>query len=445
MKQFIILMFAVFLTFTTGVKAQQTYNLEKLLSSAIENNAKMKKAGMQQLESQFKTKEVKAKGLPQLDGAVNYSRMGIPNIQIPQSAVSKLPQDLVPLLGMLQGVDALHILTTGVTVSQLVFSKPYLEGVKQAKKAEELVAVAGEKTENEIIYNVAANYYQLRTNYENLKILDETISNLEKIHEIVRLQYENDLAKLTDVNRLKVKISNLKTQREMLKDGIDIRTRVMKIACGIPIETEMMIDTTNIPVTDPKVAQFSVEALSDFQLLEKQKELAGLQIESDKAAYYPNLAVFGQFNYSSYNTKFKFNNLSNVNTFGLKAYIPIFSSGMRKNKVEQSKLKLQQVNEDFEYAKQQLGTGYQNATNSLLSAWDNLKDQQENKALAREVYNQVKLQYNEGMASLTDLLNVESSLLEAENLYNQQLLKYRLSNLDMKKSTGKLTEIINQK
>ena len=120
-------------------------------------------------------------------------------------------------------------------------------------------------------------------------------------------------------------------------------------------------------------------------------------------------------------------------------------TGMRKNKVEQSRLKLQEVTEDFEYGKQQLGTSFQNAANSLLSAWDNLQDQQENKTLARTVYNQVKLQYDEGMASLTDLLNVESSLLEAESLYNQQLLKYRLSNLDMQKSTGKLNEIISQK
>jgi outer membrane protein len=147
--------------------------------------------------------------------------------------------------------------------------------------------------------------------------------------------------------------------------------------------------------------------------------------------------------YSSYNTDFEFNDFSNMNTIGLKATIPVFSSGIRKNKVMQSKLALQQVEESANLVQKQLGTSYRNATNSLLSSWKNLQVQKENKALAHSVYEQVKLQFNEGMASLTDLLNVDSALLEAENSYNQQLLKYRLAEVEMLKATGALKSLIN--
>jgi outer membrane protein TolC len=132
-----------------------------------------------------------------------------------------------------------------------------------------------------------------------------------------------------------------------------------------------------------------------------------------------------------------------MNTIGLKATIPIFSSGMRIQRVKQSQLKFDQNQEDFNLNKKYLETGYQNAVNSLHSSWKNLQDQQENKELASQVYNQVKLQFDEGMASLTDLLNVESSLLEAENLFNQQLLKYKLAEIELLKATGKLKTLIN--
>ena len=69
--------------------------------------------------------------------------------------------------------------------------------------------------------------------------------------------------------------------------------------------------------------------------------------------------------------------------------------------------------------------------------------QKENKELANQVYEQVKIQFNEGMASLTDLLNVETSLLQAENLFNQQLLKYNLAEVELLKATGKLETLIN--
>lgn len=65
------------------------------------------------------------------------------------------------------------------------------------------------------------------------------------------------------------------------------------------------------------------------------------------------------------------------------------------------------------------------------------------KELANKVYEQVKLQFDEGMASLTDLLNVETSLLEAETLFNQQLLRYKLAEIEILKTTGKLQSLIN--
>ena len=99
--------------------------------------------------------------------------------------------------------------------------------------------------------------------------------------------------------------------------------------------------------------------------------------------------------------------------------------------------------EDLKLNSKYLNTNYKNASNSLLSAWSNLQVQKENKELANQVYQQVKIQFDEGMASLTDLLNVETSLLEAENLFNQQLLKYNLAEIELLKATGKLKTLIN--
>ena len=352
------------------------------------------------------------------------------------------------MLGKLKEIDALHIISAGVTVSQLIYSQPYLTGIKQTRKSEELYSAMSVETETEVIYSVAATFYQIQNNYSTLKILDESIENLEALNKILRLQYENDFIKQTDVKRVKVKVSNLKTQKETLENAINIQIQILKIICGIPSETEITVETGDLEsnkIQGPDVGQFTPDALPLFQLLQKQNELAALQVASDQAAYFPNLVAFGQFNYSSYNTNFNLRNLSNVNTIGFKATIPIFSSGMRKYKVLQSKSKLLQVSEDFKVRKRQLSTSYENAVNTLMSSWKSLQEQQENKDLAKEVYDQVKLQFDEEMASLTDLLNDESSLLEAENLYNQQLLKYQIAELDMYKSTGKLKEIINSK
>ena len=446
MKQLAILLLTGFLLLGVKAQSEEQYSLNDLLKHAVENSHEMKKAALQKSESASKRKEVIANGLPQIDGSLDYSRMGIPKISISQEMLGMLPEEIAPIVGGLADIKALHTTSAGVTVSQLLYSKSYITGVKQVKKAEDLYNAMLNKTEEDVIHDVSASYYQILMNYSNLNILNENIQNLEKLYNILKLQYENDFVKQTDVSRLKVTLTNLKTQRETLKNGIDVQQRILKIISGIPVEKEMILDTAIVNKMDyqkPAMSEFVLDILPEYQLLKKQNELAGLQIESDKAAFYPNLAAFGQFTYSSYATKFQLKDFNDQNTVGLKATIPIFSSGMRKNRVKQSQLKLQQNQEDFDLNRKYLETGYQNSVNSLLSSWSNLQDQQENKELANQVYSQVKLQFDEGMASLTDLLNVETSLLEAESLFNQQLLKYKLAEIELLKATGKLKTLIN--
>ena len=61
------------------------------------------------------------------------------------------------------------------------------------------------------------------------------------------------------------------------------------------------------------------------------------------------------------------------------------------------------------------------------------------------LYFQIMLQYQEGMASLADLLNVNSDFLQADNSYNQQVIKCKTSEIKMLKATGNLKNIVNIK
>jgi len=49
------------------------------------------------------------------------------------------------------------------------------------------------------------------------------------------------------------------------------------------------------------------------------------------------------------------------------------------------------------------------------------------------------------MASMADLLNVNSDFLQADNSLNLQILKYKTSEIKMLKATGNLKQIANRK
>jgi len=51
--------------------------------------------------------------------------------------------------------------------------------------------------------------------------------------------------------------------------------------------------------------------------------------------------------------------------------------------------------------------------------------------------------YVNGLATLTDLLDAENSLVESQNNYNNALLEYKLAEIQLIKSKGELKTLIN--
>ncbi len=62
--------------------------------------------------------------------------------------------------------------------------------------------------------------------------------------------------------------------------------------------------------------------------------------------------------------------------------------------------------------------------------------------LAKEVVEDIQNNYTNGLAPLTDVLDAETSLIEAQNNYNKAVLDYRLAQLEYLKSKGELQTLL---
>jgi len=134
--------------------------------------------------------------------------------------------------------------------------------------------------------------------------------------------------------------------------------------------------------------------------------------------------------------------ITNYPTIGLSFSMPIFSSGVNYHKLKQSQVKQAQIQEDIAKTKDLLTVSYNNAYLEYQTANDLLTAQKENRELAQKVYNQTSMQYQEGMASMADLLNVNSDYLQADNSYNQQILKCKTAEIKMLQASGNLKSLV---
>jgi outer membrane protein len=442
-------------------------DLVSLINYSLEHSRDIRKSNLQVQEAGYIYKEARGHGLPQIEASASYSKMMIPDLGLSSSSESiggmldmiinesvsadakqKIKDQLAGALNQIGSLDALYTASAGIQITQLIYSQSFWVGLKTAKKTQELYSILKTKSEEEVIADVATGYYQAGSLMLQLQSVDKSINNLKEIHRIAELSYKNDLIKESTVNRLKVTISNLQVTRQTIKNGVDIQINYLKALSGMPSDSALSIDTTimvNNFIKNNQNIGFSAENVPSYQALLKQDEVYNQQIKLTKATYYPTLAAFGKLNYSSYSTSADISSLSNMNTIGLSFSMPIFTSGVNNARVKQAKIKQAELKEDIEKTKDLLAINYNNAYLEYQTAGEMLAAQKDNRDLALKVYNQTSLQYKEGLASMADLLNVNSDFLQADNSYNQQILKCKTSEIKMLKASGNLKSLVNNK
>jgi len=86
---------------------------------------------------------------------------------------------------------------------------------------------------------------------------------------------------------------------------------------------------------------------------------------------------------------------------------------------------------------------YRSADTRLLSSTSTVANDQDNLALAERVFANTSLQYQQGTATLSDLLNADYQLKEARNNWTTSVLNRAVAVLDLEKAKGTLLEYVN--
>jgi len=273
------------------------------------------------------------------------------------------------------------------------------------------------------------------------------MDRLVSLEKILKAQYENDLAKKVDYNRVKVNLTTLEASRDDLEIGIEQSKNYLKLLMGIPMTSPLELQREHFALdlaeVLPSDLNTDLQHRVDLRVLGKQQDLYGLDVKNIQSGYYPSLVGFADVNYNTFSNDFTFLSQSKPwyrgALIGLKLEIPIFDGMQKKNRVAQAKVRSMQLDQDILKASEAAQMEHQNAMKKLTSSVTSAKAQKENLMLAEEVYSQTELLYKEGLSPLTDLLEAETALREARTAYNNQLIKVKTAQVDLYKSTGDIS------
>jgi len=421
------------------VSAQQKLTLRDAVNYAVENSSNVRRSKLEIQGGKYKTQEVRAQALPQItgNGGLTYN----------------------PIIGQLVVGDQSFQLgrkwnaNGGVQLNQQLFNQQVFTGLKAAKTSELYYLLNENLTEEQIIEQVANTYYQVLVNRQQRNVIDTNIKNVRVVERIILNQYQNGLAKKIDVDRIKVNLTNLENQRDQVINAVTQLENQLKFYMGMPVETDIELPTTELTEVKnlPSFADtVDLSGRTEIKLLDVQRELLGLQKKAYISEYYPTLALSANYSSTGQSDKFDlFKRKSNSTAFwydasaiGLTLRIPIFDGFATRSRVRQANVEILKAEEDRRETTNALNLAYENAKIALRNSINTINSQRQNVQLAEEIYQSTQNNYNNGLAALTDLLDTENALTEAQNSYTQALLNYKIAEIQLIKSNGNIKSLL---
>jgi len=425
------------LTGTNSMAQQQKYTLKQCIDYSLKNHLSNQVYQNSTEIANQQGREAIASYLPQ----VNLNTTFDDNL--------KLPTTVIPAgsFGNTEPIKA-HLgqpyLTNPVAQwDQTIYDQSMIYGIKANTPNKQIAALNEKQNQETLIYNTTAAYIETVIYAEKIRILTINENKYKELLEIKKLQYEKGTATQVDYNRILVTYKNIVAEKTLTETNRELGLNKLKDAMGMTLDETISINDSldyERLIPDSDISSFDVSQLFTYKINAQKIRLQEIDVKRKKAAFYPTLTGYARYGAQSYSVTIDraFSNWIDYSAIGLKLSIPVFSGFRKQSQLKQSELNLLNLQKNFIVSNNTLRLQALNANTQLKKSYNDVANNKENLNLAQEVFDITNLQYQKGIGTLTDLLNAEYSLKEAQNNYITSMLNLLSSTLNNEKANGTL-------
>ena len=440
------ILLAIFLVFNINYLMSQPLKLtlEESINLAIENNENLKNSYLEEKISKAITKEYLSIGLPQInfDGGVKYNHEVQKSLIDISRFMPGVPEGTEQEVQFGQTYDG----RMDLFLNQMIFNGSYFVGLSAAK---ELVNLSEKLTERDIIdinESVQKAYYTVLNTKKRIELVDINILRLSTLLNQTQKLFENGFVEKLDVDRIRVSYNNLKSEKIKADRLYQLSKEVFNFQIGIPVgsEIELVGELTEDLVNNfnYSLEDFDYSKRIEYSILQTDKNLKFYDLKNNRSQYLPQ--VYANYNYgyntssSDYNVFFDSNRWKSFGTLGFKVIVPIFDGFLKRSKINQSKYKIEQVENQMLFLERSINL----QVNQSILSYENTKEtilvSKQNLDLAEDVYKATELKFKEGVGSNLELIDSNNSLKIAQNQYYNSLYESVIASIEIKKTLGTL-------
>jgi outer membrane protein len=335
-----------------------------------------------------------------------------------------------------------YISGVGVSASQNIFNRDLLLASKTATDVRKNIRQITDSNRISIASEVSKAFYSVLLTQKQTDVLDEDIVRLNRSLKDAYNQYQGGIVDKTDYKRATISLNNAKAQRKQMQDQLTANYYFLKQLMGYPdsANLELQYDSTKLEANAyiDTLQQINYDNRIEYKLLQTQKRLQEFNLKYYKWGFLPTVSAFGTYNLNYLTNQFsKLYNESFPNSYvGLQLAFPIFQGFKRVHQVKSAQLQINRIDYEFIGLKSYITSQYAQALASYKGNLANYLALKDNVQLANDVYNVVRLQYQQGIKTYLDVIVAESDLRTSQLNYYTSLYQLLQSKIDVQKALG---------
>ncbi|MGB8318542.1 MAG: TolC family protein [Ignavibacteriaceae bacterium] len=447
MERIFTIIFILNILFLTEISAQSlnkvfdstgsVLTLEQCLQIGIDNSKELKISKSKISSAEAKITEANSQLLPLLKFQASYQRLSnIPPFEV-SLPIFPNPIQISPVI--------LNNYNLKLTLQQPLFTGFRLWSLKGAAENNyESSNYEYKKKLNDVAFNIQNAFWNYYKAMQIKKVIEENLRLTQNHLDDTKNFMKSGLATRNDILKLEVQYSNTKLQLIESENNIDIARSNLNKLLGLPLVEKTEIDAGDIDTSFTKynlsgLIEQSKENRSDLKSLEYRVKASDNGITAAKGGWYPSIYLIGDYFYSKPNQRIipAENKFKDTWDIGVTLQWDLWNWGYTSSKSTEAEEQKTQIETSLSQLKDAVELEVYQTFLTYKKAMDKINVSRQSVEQSEENYRSTQDKYNQQIATSTDLIDAEASLLMAKTNLTTALVDYQLAKVKLMKAIGK--------
>ena len=442
MKRYILILVLAFLTLGLSAQNAEVLTLDSCFALAKANNAQFRTNQIEIEKAQQVKKQVFTKYFPQV--SLNYMayyavnpiiQYGVDDINDEFGEILKAIIELINNAGGNIPTE-IDLMQKGHSVSALAIQPVYVggrvrNGNKLAKIGVEAAELKAQVSERDLLENIESTYYLVVGLKSKVATLESALTLIDSLDHVADVALKAGLVTKNDILRVALERNKYKALQMQLNNGIVLASQLLCQQIGIEYPEDGLVLEESVENVAYSTANDDFRR-PELQLLQLQIDAEVMYKRLSRGEVLPQVAVGAMASYGNLIKNYKGNAI-----FFAKVSVPLTQWWEASHKIKEHNFKIEQYELMQKDLTEKMTLQEKQSYNQMVEAEALLQSDKAALDMAQENYRVAELNYRAGLNTVTDVLEANALLLQAQNAITDRQITYASARRRYHDLTGK--------